>query len=60
MGIKTIMNARRILLIASGIHKAEAVHKAFFGPVTEQVPSSVLQHHQDVILVADEEALSLV
>lgn len=60
MGIKTIMNARRILLIASGIHKAEAVYKAFCGPVTKQVPSSVLQHHQDVILVADEEALSLV
>lgn len=60
MGIKTIMNARRILLIASGIHKAEAVYKTFFGPVTEQVPASVLQHHQDVILVADEEALSLV
>ena len=60
MGIQSIMHARKILLIASGADKAEAVYKAFFGPVTPQVPASVLQLHQDVILVADEAALSLV
>ena len=60
MGIQSIMHARKILLIASGEDKAEAVYKAFFGPVTPEVPASVLQLHQDVILVADEAALSLV
>lgn len=60
MGIQSIMHARKILLIASGSDKAEAVYKAFFGPVTPQVPASVLQLHQDVTLVADEEALSLI
>ena len=38
--------------------KAEIVHKAFFGPITPQVPASVLQLHNDVTLVADEAALS--
>lgn len=60
MGIKTIMSARRILLVVSGEDKAETVKNAFFGPVTPQVPASVLQLHNDVILVADEAALSKV
>ena len=38
--------------------EAEIVHKAFFGPITPQVPASVLQLHNDVTLVADEAALS--
>ena len=58
MGIKTIMQAKKILIIASGEDKAEIVHKAFFGPITPQVPASVLQLHNDVTLVADEAALS--
>ena len=58
MGIKNIMNARRILMVVSGEDKAEAVLKAFAGPVTKEVPASVLQLHPDVTLVADKAALS--
>jgi len=59
MGIRTIMQARRIVLIASGAGKAQILKDSFAGPVTPQVPASVLQLHGDVILVGDEEALSL-
>ena len=58
MGIGTIMMAKKILIIVSGADKAEIVQKAFFGPVTPQVPASILQMHPDVTLVADEAALS--
>lgn len=57
MGCGTIMKARKILLIACGADKAEIVKKAFFGPVTPQVPASLLQLHPDVTLVADKAAL---
>ena len=60
MGVGTIMNARKVLLIASGKDKAEIVKKAFFGPITPEVPASILQMHPDFVLVADEAALSLV
>ncbi|MEG2634173.1 MAG: hypothetical protein RSA97_06225, partial [Oscillospiraceae bacterium] len=60
MGIGTIMNAKCVLIIASGKDKAEIVKKAFFGPITPQVPASVLQMHPNVIVIADEDALSLV
>ena len=58
MGIRSILRAKRILMIASGEDKADAVQKAFFGPVTPLVPASILQLHDDVILVADEAAYS--
>lgn len=58
MGIKTIMHAKKILVVVSGADKAEIVKKAFFGPVTPKVPASILQMHNDVTLVADEAALS--
>lgn len=58
MGIKTIMQAKKILIVASGENKAEIVRDAFFGPITPKVPASVLQLHNDVTLVADEAALS--
>lgn len=58
MGIKTIMSARSILVVVSGEDKAEIVKTAFFGPVTPQVPASILQFHNNVTLVADEGALS--
>lgn len=58
MGIKSIMQAKKILLVVSGEDKAEAVQKALFGPVTSSVPGSVLQLHNDVTVVADEAALS--
>lgn len=60
MGIRSIMHARKILLIANGEDKAEALYKSFFGPVTPEVPASVLQLHQDVTIVADKKALSLI
>ncbi|MDR1135787.1 MAG: glucosamine-6-phosphate deaminase [Clostridiales Family XIII bacterium] len=59
MGIRSIMQARRILVIVSGKGKAEIVKQAFFGAVTPHVPASVLQLHNNVTLVGDEEALSL-
>ena len=59
MGIKTIMQAKKILVAVSGEYKAEIVKKAFFGPVTPTVPASILQMHNDVTVVADEAALSL-
>ena len=59
MGIKSIMSAKKILVVVSGEDKAEIVKTAFFGPVTPQVPASILQFHADVRLVADEAALSL-
>ena len=59
MGIKTIMQAKKVLVVVSGKDKAEIVKKAFTGPVTPQVPASILQMHPDVILVADEAAASL-
>ena len=60
MGIKTIMQARKVLMVANGTGKAEIIKKAFFGPVTPEVPASILQMHPDFILVGDEEALSLI
>lgn len=59
MGIKTIMQARKVLVVANGKGKAEIVKKAFTGPVTPQVPASILQMHPDVVVVLDEEAASL-
>lgn len=58
MGIKTIMQVKKILIVASGEDKAAIVRDAFFGPITPKVPASVLQLHNDVTLVADEAALS--
>ena len=49
----------RSLIIVNGKGKADIVRKAFFGPVTTEVPASILQMHPDVTLVADAEALSL-
>ena len=58
MGIKTIMMARKVLLIVSGADKAEILHKVICGPVTPQVPASILQMHNDVTVIADKAALS--
>ena len=60
MGMMAIMQAKRIVMIATGANKAQAVYDAFCGPVTPQMPASILQLHPDFVLVADEEALSLV
>ena len=58
MGIQTIMKAKKILLLVSGEDKAAILRDALCGPVTPQVPASILQLHNDVIVVADEAALS--
>ncbi|WP_124068367.1 glucosamine-6-phosphate deaminase [Clostridium sp. E02] len=58
MGIGTIMKAKKILLMVSGIDKSQILSDAFKGPVTPKVPASILQLHPDVIIVADEPALS--
>ena len=58
MGIKNVMNAKSILLIASGANKADAIKATVEGPVTESVPASVLQLHPDVYIVVDKDAAS--
>lgn len=60
MGIKNIMQVKKILLIASGEEKAEALKRALYGPITPAVPASILQLHGDVTVIADESALSLI
>ena len=57
MGMGCIMGARRILLVANGAGKAEALYNAFVGPITPQCPASILQLHPHVTVVADEAAL---
>lgn len=58
--LENTMQARSILLIASGEAKAEAMYQALFGPITPTVPASILQLHNNVSIVADEAALSLI
>ena len=56
MGIATIMKAKKILLVASGANKADAVAAMVNGPVDPACPASVLQNHEDVVVVVDEAA----
>ena len=58
MGIGSIMRAKRVLMVVNGKGKAEIVKEAFFGPITPKVPASILQLHNDFILIGDVEALS--
>ena len=58
MGIGCIMAARRVLLIASGPDKADALYNAFCGPITPKCPASILQLHNDVVVVGDKASLS--
>ncbi|MBQ4061596.1 MAG: glucosamine-6-phosphate deaminase [Christensenellaceae bacterium] len=59
MGIKTVMNAKSIILIALGKAKAEIIKATIQGDVTPDVPASVLQLHPDVVMYLDYEAASL-
>ncbi|MDY6023450.1 MAG: glucosamine-6-phosphate deaminase [Candidatus Borkfalkiaceae bacterium] len=59
MGIKNIMNAKKIVVLASGKNKANAVKASVEGDVTEIVPASVLQLHPDCTFIVDEDAASL-
>jgi len=59
MGIKNIMYSRKIVLIASGKHKANAVYNMAFGDIDTKVPASILQLHPDCKVIIDEDAASL-
>ncbi len=60
MGIRDIMFARKIVVIATGEQKAKALYDTICGPITPHVPGSILQLHRQVAVFADEAALSLV
>lgn len=55
MGMLSIMQAKKVLLIANGSGKKEIVEKAFYGPITPYVPASILQLHSDVTVIFSEE-----
>ncbi|GAA0703989.1 glucosamine-6-phosphate deaminase [Paraclostridium ghonii] len=58
MGIGSIFKSKKIMLLASGEGKAEAIYNTVYGEITPQVPSSILQLHRDTILILDEDAAS--
>jgi len=57
MGIKSIMNTRKIILLVSGEKKAEIVHRTLSGPINEEVPASVLQLHPNTTVIIDQSIL---
>ncbi|MDR1473279.1 MAG: glucosamine-6-phosphate deaminase [Lactobacillales bacterium] len=56
MGIKSIMSAKKILLLAWGEAKAKAIEEMVKGPVAENMPASILQKHQEIVIILDEAA----
>ena len=54
MGMMSIMQAKKILLVANGAAKKEIIEKAFFGPIDPMVPASILQLHPDVTVIYSE------
>lgn len=56
MGVGTILKARRILLVAKGADKAEIIRKALYGPITTEVPASLLQTHPGLTVLLTEDA----
>nr|WP_319487639.1 glucosamine-6-phosphate deaminase [uncultured Caproiciproducens sp.] len=60
MGIKAIMQAKKLLLVANGASKADILCRSLFGPITPEVPASILQLHNDLTVVADEAALAVI
>ena len=58
MGIKNIMRSKKIILLASGIEKSDAIYKMIYGDVTESIPASVLQLHPNVTVIMDDQASS--
>lgn len=59
MGIKSIMQARNIVLLCSGEAKAQILHESLTGPITPQVPASLLQLHPQLTVIATQDALTL-
>lgn len=60
MGLKNIMDAKKIIVLANGENKAQAVFGLVKGEVTENVPASILQNHPDCTLICDEAAAKLI
>lgn len=58
MGIGTILKSKKIVLLASGEGKAEAIAKTVYGDIDPMVPATALQLHNDVIVILDEAAAS--
>ena len=54
MGMVSIMQAKKILLVANGANKKEILEKAFFGPITPKIPASILQLHPDITVIYSE------
>ena len=54
MGMVSIMQAKKILLIASGKEKRDILEKAFYGPITPEIPASILQPHPDITVIYSE------
>lgn len=59
MGVKTIMNTRKVLLLANGRGKAETIYNSIYGKIDPNLPASILQLHPDVTFILDKEAASL-
>jgi glucosamine-6-phosphate deaminase len=59
VGLATIMEARQILLLASGTEKAAILSRALKGPATTDIPASILQRHPQLTVLTDQEILSI-
>ena len=59
MGIGSIMRSKKIVLVATGAGKAQAIKGMIEGEVTPQLPASILQNHDDVVVYLDKDAASL-
>ncbi|MDR5587623.1 MULTISPECIES: glucosamine-6-phosphate deaminase [Clostridium] len=59
MGIGSIFESKKIMLLATGKNKAKAIYDTIYGKVTPEVPASILQFHDDLIVILDKEAASL-
>lgn len=59
MGVKTIMNARKVILLANGTSKAETIYKSIYGKIDPNLPASILQLHPDVTFILDRSAAEL-
>ena len=58
MGLKSIMQAKKILFLANGLNKADAVARLMYGKPTEELPASILYNHKDCTVILDREAAS--
>lgn len=58
LGIGSIMEARRVVVVAAGEERADIVSRAFYGPITPEVPASILQFHPNALAVLDDAAFS--